>query len=137
MDVPKPLTWHTSPSKIMGGGRGVKNFRKKLLGSVRKIGKVSPALFWKIEKSCPDFGKNARICDHLWVKILSKDAALGVSRRKKSYKFFPGGPSIHVLMKCLLKYPYFKRPPVPRKIHGCTPSNLYVRMYVLKIPPLN
>ena len=49
-----------------------------------------PCPFSKLKKKCPGFGKKHQGNFHVWVKFLSENAVLSVSRRKIS-EIFPAG----------------------------------------------
>ena len=47
---------------------------KRVGGGGDEDSEVSPALFRKLEKNCPNFGTKCRDCGHLWVKLLIQNA---------------------------------------------------------------
>ena len=81
-------------------------------------GEVSPALFWKLEKSAPIWRKNALIVVIYGYNFSFKMRFLRVSRGK-TRRFFPCGafPS-HVVGECLWKCPNSKKTPLPWKMPG-------------------
>ena len=61
------------------------NFR---VSFIRGEWKFFPALFFKLEKISPDFGRKCLDCVYLWVESFIQNVVLKVSWRKIS-KFFP------------------------------------------------
>ena len=91
-----------------------------------------PCPFSKLKKKCPGFGKKHQGNFHVWVKFLSEDAVLSVSRRKIS-EIFPAGRFFWMLqIKFSSKCPYFIKPPLPWKIPGYAPDNCVV-LIILRI----
>ena len=69
-----------------------------------------PLPFFENQTKYPNFGKKCPDCSHLWVEFLICNAFLRIPGRKNS-KILPWGPFLYVFcMKCLSKYPYYKKP---------------------------
>ena len=75
-----------------------------------------PCPFLKIEKKCPNFGKNAQIVVIYGLNLSFKMQFLRVSRRKNR-RFFPAGPFFLVLYMSVYQSALIPRKlPCPKKI---------------------